>query len=65
MRLLSAIFDGLIDLACVPTVVASTVGQIVFLGLLLINGLSRLFGIPNMHTTQAPIKRFLIGVYDV
>ena len=53
------------DTACVLAVVAGTVGPIGFLGLQVSFGLEKLFGIPDVYSTQLVILGGLIAIYTI
>ncbi len=58
-------FGSLVDACCVLAVVAGTVGPIGFLGLQVSFGLEKLFGIPDVYSTQVAILVGLICIYTI
>ncbi|WP_417614181.1 BCCT family transporter [Oceanisphaera sp.] len=56
---------SLVDACCVLAVVAGTVGPIGFLGLQVSFGLEKLFGIPDVYSTQVAILVGLIAIYTL
>lgn len=64
-RILHGWSGGLVDAACVTSVLAGTVGPIGFLGLQVAYGLNVLADIPNTYTSQLLIIIGLILVYTI
>ena len=64
-KVMTGPLGAVVDASCVLAVVAGTVGPIGFLGLQVSFGLEKLFGIPDVYSTQVTILVGLIAIYTL